>query len=224
MNYAKIYNSLIERAKSRELNCYYEVHHIVPKCMGGSDDKENLANLTPEEHYIAHQLLAKMYPNEPKLIRACIMMIPNRPANKLYGWIKRKFAEAQSINQAGEKNSQFGTIWISNGLEEKKIKASDQIPEGWTKQRLFTLRKVATKKEKVIKLLVLEEQELKNKQIENKVKELNTLYDLYKVEGFEAVKKTGYKYSKPNLVTQFAKYLPDFIPQNGKKRKQKYSS
>jgi hypothetical protein len=35
------------------------------------------------------------------------------------------------------------------------------------------------------------------------------------------VLKLGYKYSKPNLVSQLAKYLPEFLPQNGKPRKNK---
>ena len=63
MNYKKIYDSLIERGKNRNLNEYGEKHHIVPKCLGGSNKKENLVKLTPEEHYVAHQLLVKIYPN-----------------------------------------------------------------------------------------------------------------------------------------------------------------
>jgi len=33
--------------------------------------------------------------------------------------------------QKGNKNSQFGTKWITNGKEIKKIKNTDQIPQGW---------------------------------------------------------------------------------------------
>lgn len=36
-----------------------------------------------------------------------------------------------SISHAGRKNSQFGTCWISNKKENKKILKSDHIPEGW---------------------------------------------------------------------------------------------
>ena len=46
MNYEKIYNQIILRAKSRELNCYVERHHVIPKCMGGTNDKDNLVKLT----------------------------------------------------------------------------------------------------------------------------------------------------------------------------------
>lgn len=36
--------------------------------------------------------------------------------------------------QSGSKNSQFGTMWITNGQENKKIKKDvDFIPEGWYK-------------------------------------------------------------------------------------------
>jgi len=37
--------------------------------------------------------------------------------------------------QTGNKNSQFGTMWITNGTETKKVKNNDPIPEGWKKGR-----------------------------------------------------------------------------------------
>ena len=44
---------------------------------------------------------------------------------------KKKMSDSQQGKQLGEKNSQFGTMWVSNGKENKKIKKSDVIPEGW---------------------------------------------------------------------------------------------
>jgi hypothetical protein len=35
----------------------------------------------------------------------------------------------------GNKNSQYGTMWITNRKENKKIKKEDKIPEGWYKGR-----------------------------------------------------------------------------------------
>lgn len=71
MNYKKIYNQLIERAQSenRQKGCgvYFERHHIVPKCLMGTNDKTNLILLTAREHYVAHKLLCEIYPNETKL-------------------------------------------------------------------------------------------------------------------------------------------------------------
>lgn len=34
-----------------------------------------------------------------------------------------------------QKNSQFGTMWITNGFQNKKIKTFETIPEGWYKGR-----------------------------------------------------------------------------------------
>ena len=44
---------------------------------------------------------------------------------------KKKIGESNSIKQKGEFNSQFGTCWITNGTENKKIKKTDSIPDGW---------------------------------------------------------------------------------------------
>lgn len=49
---------------------YHERHHIVPKCMGGTDEVNNLIDLFAREHYIAHQLLAKENPDNDKLTYA----------------------------------------------------------------------------------------------------------------------------------------------------------
>lgn len=46
---------------------YYETHHIVPKCMGGSNNKDNLIDLFAEEHFIAHKLLALENPDNDAL-------------------------------------------------------------------------------------------------------------------------------------------------------------
>ena len=43
MDYQKIYNNLIKREITRE--GYVEKHHILPRCLGGLDNKENLVDL-----------------------------------------------------------------------------------------------------------------------------------------------------------------------------------
>jgi hypothetical protein len=44
---------------------------------------------------------------------------------------KIKIGHATSIKQKGENNSQFGTRWITNGKENKKIKKNEILPNGW---------------------------------------------------------------------------------------------
>jgi len=53
------HDNIIARAKKRQLSGYKERHHIIPKCLNGSDKKTNLVNLTAKEHFIVHMLLCK---------------------------------------------------------------------------------------------------------------------------------------------------------------------
>lgn len=48
---------------------------------------------------------------------------------------KKKISIANSLHQMGSNNSQFGTMWITNGTENKKIKKIDSVPEGWYRGR-----------------------------------------------------------------------------------------
>jgi len=117
MNYQKIYDSLINQAKHRSLTGYYEQHHVLPRCLGGTDEPENLVNLTPEEHYVAHQLLAKIHKDDHRLLFAASMMCSNRPTNKLYGWIRRRLSKMQSNAMSGTGNTMYNKRWISNENE-----------------------------------------------------------------------------------------------------------
>lgn len=76
MNYIKIYNNLVsnkaDRRKGKDV--YYESHHIIPKSLGGDNDKSNLVLLTSREHFVAHRLLTKIYPNSWKMKFALFMM------------------------------------------------------------------------------------------------------------------------------------------------------
>jgi len=107
MNYQKHYDNLINRAKNRILDSYTEKHHIIPRCMGGLDIKENLVDLTPEEHYVAHQFLVKIYPLEKKLVYALRMMCmagngKTKRTNKEYAWVRKVWAIVSSESQKGK--------------------------------------------------------------------------------------------------------------------------
>jgi hypothetical protein len=57
--YKQWHDNIITKAKNRTLIGYKEVHHILPKSLGGSNDKSNLVQLTAREHFIVHMLLCK---------------------------------------------------------------------------------------------------------------------------------------------------------------------
>ena len=76
MDYQKIYDAFILSRRSRELDSsiYYEQHHIIPLCIGGSDDKDNLIYLTAREHLFAHIVLTEIYPKEISIKYAVVAM------------------------------------------------------------------------------------------------------------------------------------------------------
>ena len=63
--YEKFISSIKQKGK-RSL-AYSEFHHVVPRCIGGTDSLENLIELTAREHFVAHWLLWKTYDKNVKL-------------------------------------------------------------------------------------------------------------------------------------------------------------
>ena len=57
MDYNKIYNEIINKRINEFPAGYYEVHHIIPVSLGGTDDEGNLVKLTAKEHFMCHFLL-----------------------------------------------------------------------------------------------------------------------------------------------------------------------
>ena len=49
---------------------------------------------------------------------------------------KRKSTMAINGHSKGEKNSQFGSMWITNEIENKKVKKDSEIPSGYRRGRI----------------------------------------------------------------------------------------
>lgn len=80
MDYNKIYNDLCLSRKPRGLRkqAGYEIHHILPRSLGGDDCETNLVKFTRREHIFAHKILTKIYPNS-KSMRTALFLMSSRP-------------------------------------------------------------------------------------------------------------------------------------------------
>ncbi|MCB1711484.1 MAG: HNH endonuclease [Candidatus Riesia sp.] len=141
MNYLKIYNELCNRGCLREYdNKKYHKHHIIPRCMGGTDDYYNISYLTPKEHYMAHRILKRVYPEVRCVKFAFRMML----GFKNIKFSSRAYEEArEGIAQTEESKRK-----TSEGL--KGIKRSEKTKE---KIRLSKLGNIPWNKNKKLKSL-----------------------------------------------------------------------
>lgn len=130
MNYQRIYNQIVERAKkqnrTKQNEIYYEIHHIKPKCLNGVDDKKNLVYLTPKEHFLCHLLLVEIYPNEPKLKQALWLMaigkrskIKHKVSSKTYERLKIENSKLLK-NQPKSKETKIRMSNSKKGIKQSK--------------------------------------------------------------------------------------------------------
>jgi hypothetical protein len=108
MNYEKIYKLIIQKAKSENrikyshylrkksnILPYYESHHIIPRCLGGIDDEENLVLLTAREHYVCHKLLTYIYEKHRGIALAFFRMTHDKQNRKV---TSRDYEYAKQLN------------------------------------------------------------------------------------------------------------------------------
>lgn len=132
MNYEKIYYNIINKALRKEIsgqryknkNNYFESHHIKPRSLGGSDNKNNLVLLTPKEHYLCHWLLVKIYDKNTierkKMLKAWFMMSAigdtGRQTISMHDYEKYKIEYCKYMAELniGAKNGRYGTHWYTD--------------------------------------------------------------------------------------------------------------
>jgi hypothetical protein len=120
MNYSRIYRNIIEHRKIvPSVSSYKERHHIIPKCMGGTDQDDNLVELSAREHFFVHQLLAKMFPIRPLIGAAYLMSNYNQYGSRRYEWIKTMYSETQRKRMTGTKQSEETRLKRSASLRGK---------------------------------------------------------------------------------------------------------
>lgn len=117
MNYQLIYNNLIKKRQNNLFEDVGEYHHIIPKCIGGDDSYDNIVKLSLREHFFAHLLLAKIYPNNPKIVTAIFYMSNNgRYTSKQYSWIKLLYKSNGSCHK-GKSYEQIMGVDKANNLK-----------------------------------------------------------------------------------------------------------
>jgi NUMOD3 motif len=154
MNYKKLYENLINSAiNDPKDDIYKETHHIIPKCMGGNDAKENLVKLTARQHFLAHWLLYKMY-KTPSLVYAWNSMRiigkgqDSRKINShLFEYAKREKSKMLSIQFTGENNNFFGKAHTLESKQKMSMKLTGRILSNETKQIMSSQRKGVKKTE-----------------------------------------------------------------------------
>lgn len=117
MKYVTFVNN-IKRLGKRKLD-YCEIHHIVPKCMGGDDSPENLIKLTLREHFITHAMLARENDHigiQSAFIQMCHKRVGRQHFkinSRIYESLKQKLYESLS-----DYNSGMLTITV-NGVKRR---------------------------------------------------------------------------------------------------------
>jgi hypothetical protein len=163
MNYQRIHDAIIDRARNRTLIGYREKHHVIPRCMNGNNDISNLVELTAREHFIIHKILCEIYPLIDKLIYAYYSMVTRKNkyqdrnyhiSNREYQRIKEQHAirmsnlytgRFQSPTRKGHINTKEHNQKIANSIsalgprsDETKEKISNSLNGNipWNKGRI----------------------------------------------------------------------------------------
>jgi hypothetical protein len=132
--YTRWYTQITDRARNRFTKDYTERHHIKPHSLGGTDDADNLVNLTAREHFICHWLLTKMTTGEDraKMIYALNgMKRSNKFAQRyetkitarVYENLKKEFSAVHSATMKGREPWNRG-VPITEEQREKNRKAA----------------------------------------------------------------------------------------------------
>jgi len=142
MNYKKLYNNLIKNAQTRKRKMdIVEKHHIIPKSLGGDNNKINIVNLSLREHFIAHKLLTKIYKGvddvaHKKMIYALWFMCKNHPLREVksrdYESARRLFS-TYNPNKCAERKRIFRENHKAGKYKYDYIKVSTSLRKSLSK-------------------------------------------------------------------------------------------
>lgn len=164
--YKKIYFNIIEKAKLKHYNYVYtEKHHIIPKSLGGLNNKNNIVKLSYREHFICHWLLIYMVENslhKRKMQMAFFRMTHSTEKqkriinSKYYEIAKKHHKEAWSRPCSEETkikigNANRGKKW--NGSAEEKLKRSEKWKKANPSHDPEIMKKIVDNKSKLWEII-----------------------------------------------------------------------
>jgi len=105
-------------------------------------DKDELVSMSRITGMRGQIALQEKFKNDPDSRKTLYKKISESMKGK-QNWLgkkhtettKNKIGKANSVAQSGSKNSQHGTMWITDGIQNRKIKKVDSIPDEWYKGR-----------------------------------------------------------------------------------------
>jgi hypothetical protein len=114
------------------LEGYGEVHHIIPKCMGGDDSEDNLVKLTAKEHFIIHKLLVEIYPTNNKLHYAAFLMCKLKKGYRVGAREYQRYKENITLDREHRGNISKSMMGNKNNLgrvqsDDTKSKISNSM-------------------------------------------------------------------------------------------------
>lgn len=126
ITYEEFINNILEtRGRFACGEGYHERHHILPKCMGGGNEEENLIDLYAREHFEAHRLLALENPENDKLALAWFRMSHGKNQDRITHIVTMEEYEesrkALSIAKKDKHRSENERKKISDALKGKRV-------------------------------------------------------------------------------------------------------
>lgn len=123
--YTRWYYQIVDNAKHRPVTGYTESHHIVPKCMGGRDTKDNRIDLTAREHALCHWLLTKMTSgiDRGKMFYAlrCLVLMKSQMQGRHAKVPTKTIATAREEASAYSSSVQKGRKRSQESIEKQRI-------------------------------------------------------------------------------------------------------
>lgn len=137
MNYIKLHNTAVEYFRNtdprqrilkrnpqdsriKDESIYVEIHHIIPRSLGGLDELDNLVEVLPEEHIFLHMLRYKIYRKREDMLAVRFM---------LNGFDSKNISKGSHAIVLTKK-LRMGYAWLRTHAQQLRATEGWQTPDG----------------------------------------------------------------------------------------------